>query len=350
MTKAYRPYTLDQQLLLPPDMRQWLPEGDLALFISDVVDELDLAAIYRAYETGDGRGQPPYEPAMMVKVLLYAYCTGLRSSRKIEQATYRDVAIRVVAGDQHPDQDPGGQGRVGAAGARRRRARRRRGAREAGGARAARGLGQGRGVPKVPDPAQAQPEPGAQYNFTDPASRIMLDGASKSWVQAYNAQAVVDAQAQVIVACAVTQEATDVQQFVPLLTQVQTNTGQRPAMVTADAGYFSEANLTAATVEGIDCYVPPDRHTHGRTQAPTARTRSAVAEWMREKLRAPEGRQVYARRKAIVEPVFGQAKEGRAFRRFSFRGYDKVTAEWALICLTHNLLKLFRVPTCPQPA
>src|SRR5436309_791460 len=105
MTKAFRPYTLDQQLLLPPDMRQWLPEGDLALFISDVVDELDLSAIYEAYETGDGRGQPPYDPAMMVKVLLYAYCTGLRSSRKIERATYRDVAIRVLAGDQHPDHD-----------------------------------------------------------------------------------------------------------------------------------------------------------------------------------------------------------------------------------------------------
>ena len=201
-------------------------------------------------------------------------------------------------------------------------------------------------VPNIPDPARAQPEPGAQYNFTDPASRIMLDGASKSWVQAYNAQAVVDDQAQVIVACAVTQEAIEVQQFVPLLTQVQTNTGQRPSVMTADAGYFSEANLTASAVEGIDCYVPPDWH----TQAPTARTRSAVAEWMREKLRAPEGRQVYARRKAIVEPVFGQAKEGRAFRRFSFRGYDKVIAEWALICLTHNQLKLFRVRTCPQPA
>src|SRR3989441_1305637 len=105
MTKAYRPYTLDQQVLLPPDMGPWLREGDLALFIRDGVDELDLAAIYRSYETGDGRGQPPYEPAMMVKVLLYAYCTGLRSSRKIEQATYRDVAIRVLAGDQHPDHD-----------------------------------------------------------------------------------------------------------------------------------------------------------------------------------------------------------------------------------------------------
>ena len=458
MTKAFRPYTLDQQLLLPPDMRQWLPEGDLALFISDVVDELDLSAIYHSYETGDGRGQPPYDPAMMVKILLYAYCTGLRSSRKIERATYRDVAIRVLAGDQHPDHDSiaafrqrhlpalaglfvqglrlcqaAGLVKLGhvaldgtkvqanaskhkamsyarmneteqqlerevralldqaaqadaaddaqyGAGQRgddlpaelARRASRLAKIRAAkavleqqaredtahaadeGRAKlAARqqrvGSTQGR-VPNIPDPAQAQPEPGAQYNFTDPASRIMLDGASKSWVQAYNAQAVVDAQAQVIVACAVTQEATDVQQFVPLLTQVQTNTGQWPSVLTADAGYFSEANLTAAVVEGIDCYVPPDRHPHGRAQAPTARTRSAVAEWMREKLRVPEGRQIYARRKAIVEPVFGQAKEGRAFRRFSFRGYDKVTAEWALICLTHNLLKLFRVRTCPQPA
>src|SRR5437879_3268848 len=105
MPNAFRPHTLDQQLLLPPDMRQWLPEGDLARFISAVVDELDLSVIYGSYEAGDGRGQPPYDPAMLVKVLLYAYCTGLRSSRKIERATYRDVAIRVLAGDQHPDHD-----------------------------------------------------------------------------------------------------------------------------------------------------------------------------------------------------------------------------------------------------
>src|SRR2546425_11378413 len=98
MTKAFRPYTLDQQLLLPPDMRQWLPEGDLALFISDVVDELDPSVIYGSYETGDGRGPPPYDPAMLVKVLLYAYCTGPRSSRKIGGATHRDVALRGVAG------------------------------------------------------------------------------------------------------------------------------------------------------------------------------------------------------------------------------------------------------------
>ena len=105
MTKTFRPYSLDQQLLLPPDMRSWLPEGDLALFVSDVVDELDLSAIMAAYEGGEGRGQPPYHPALMVKLLVYGYCVGMPSSRKLERATYRDVAFRVLAGDQHPDHD-----------------------------------------------------------------------------------------------------------------------------------------------------------------------------------------------------------------------------------------------------
>src|SRR2546428_6112320 len=103
MAKTFRPYSMDQHLLLPPDLRAWLPEGDLALFISDVVDAFDLSAIYDAYETGEGRGQPPYHPAMMVKLLLYAYCLGVPSSRRIERATYRDVAFRVLATDQHPD-------------------------------------------------------------------------------------------------------------------------------------------------------------------------------------------------------------------------------------------------------
>src|SRR5499433_3026742 len=105
MTNLFRPYSQDQRLLLPPDMREWLPDGDLASFISDVVDALDLSAIYRAYERSDGRGQAAYHPVLMVKLLLYGYCTGMRSSRKLEQATYRDVAFRVLAGDQHPDHD-----------------------------------------------------------------------------------------------------------------------------------------------------------------------------------------------------------------------------------------------------
>src|SRR2546426_4670519 len=105
MSKTFRPYELNQRLLLPPDLREWLPEDHLALFVSDVVDALNLSAVFQVYEQGDGRGQPPYDPALMVKLLVYAYCTGKPSSRKIERATYEEVAYRVLAADQHPDHD-----------------------------------------------------------------------------------------------------------------------------------------------------------------------------------------------------------------------------------------------------
>ena len=459
MTKTFRPYTLDQQLLLPPDMRAWLPEDDLALFISDVVDELDLSAIHAAYESGDGRGQPPYHPAMMVKLLLYGYSTGTASSRKIERATYRDVAFRVLAGDQHPDHDSiaefrrrhldalaglfvqvlrlcqaaglvqlghvaldgtklkanaskhkamsyarmaeterrleaevralleqaqqvdavedaqDGRGQRGdelPAELARRETRlakiraakatlvaeaQARAAQQAEVARAklvAREQRRGRAKGKpatVPEPEQARPVPTAQRNFTDPESRIMVDGATKEFVQGYNAQAAVDSHRQVIVAWAVTQAAGDVEQFGPLLARVEANTGSRPVIVSADAGYFSEANLEAAQTVGIDVYVPPDRQAHGGRPGAELRnpTRgSAVAEAMREKLRSPIGEAIYRRRKTIPEPVFGQIKAVRGFRRFSLRGLARVTGEWALICLTHNLLKLFRTHGAPQ--
>ncbi len=207
------------------------------------------------------------------------------------------------------------------------------------------------GVPKVPDPEQAPPAPRAQYNFTDPDSRIMLDGATKSFTQAYNAQAAVDGHAQVIVACGVTQEATDVEQLVPMVARVVQATGQAPTAVTADAGYFSAANLGAPVVDGVEVYIPPDRLRHRATSPappPPARIQSAAAAQMRDKLATPAGRGIYALRKTIVEPVFGQIKEIRGFRRFSFRGVRNVTAEWVLICLTHNVLKLFR--GAPQAA
>ena len=105
MAKGYLPYDVDQRLLLPPDMRAWLPEGHLALFVLDVVEALDLSAIYRVYEAKDSRGRAGYHPVMMVALLVYAYCVGRPSSRRIEQATYEDVAFRVLAGDQHPDHD-----------------------------------------------------------------------------------------------------------------------------------------------------------------------------------------------------------------------------------------------------
>jgi transposase len=105
MAKGYLPYNLDQRLLLPPDMRAWLPEGHLALFVLDVVSELDLSAITRVHDTSDARGRAGYHPVMMVALLVYAYCMGKPSSRRIERATHEDVAFRVIAGDQHPDHD-----------------------------------------------------------------------------------------------------------------------------------------------------------------------------------------------------------------------------------------------------
>ena len=104
--KTFKPYNPDQPFLLPPVLQDWLPEGHPAAFISEVVDAaLDLTPILAAYETGDGRGQPPYHPALLVKLLLYGYCTGKPSSRQIERATYEEIPYRVLAANQHPDHD-----------------------------------------------------------------------------------------------------------------------------------------------------------------------------------------------------------------------------------------------------
>ena len=461
--KTFKPYTPDQLLLLPPALQDWLPEGHLALFLSDVVDHaLDLSPILASYETGDGRGQPPYHPALMVKLLVYAYCTGKPSSRKIEQATYEEVPYRVLAANQHPDHDSlaafrqqhlealaglftqvlvlcqqaglvklghvaldgtkvlanaskhkamsygrmaeaertleaevaallaqgqqvdaaedtqCGKGRRGdelpaeltrresrlakireakaaleaearaqavaaAAAAQAKLAERERKAKTTG--RKPKGP-----PPHVPDPTQAVPTPKAQRNFTDPESRIMQDGATKSFVQAYNAQAAVDGTAQVIVAAAVTQAANDKQQLVPVLQEVVANCGAAPAAAVADSGYFSAAAVTDPALAAIDLYVAVGRQQHGAAPAAPVLEDGTVIGGMRAKLASGVGHAVYALRKTIVEPVFGQIKGSRGFRRFSFRGLGKVQAEWRLICLTHNLLKLFRAGWTPQPA
>ena len=105
MGKTFRSYDLNQQLLLPPDLRQWLGEDHLALYVSDVVESLDLSEIMKQYDEGEQRGRPPYHPALMIKLLIYGYCTGRMSSRKLEQATYDDVAFRVLSCNQQPDHD-----------------------------------------------------------------------------------------------------------------------------------------------------------------------------------------------------------------------------------------------------
>jgi len=466
MSKQFRDCNLNQLLLLPASLQDWLPEGHWARFMAEVVETLDLSAIYAKYEAGDGRGLAAYAPRMMVRLLIYGYCRGVASSRRIERATYEDVAFRYLAADQHPDHttladfrkehlaelaqlfvqvlklcqraglvklghvaldgtkvkanawkhkamtyerrekaekeleeevqarlaeaaraDAEEDGKYGK-GKREdelpeewaRRERQLEKIREAQAAleqeareqaekqkaqveerlkeRAKQEAERGRKFagrpPQAPDPEQAKPEPKAQRNFTDPDSRIMKDGATKEFVQAYNAQAAVDSQAQVIVAATVSQEENDKKQLVPMLEQVKVLTGSRPQQATADSGYFSEANVTDAKLEGIDLLVVPDRQKHGEevpvATGPPLPESSGVAERMRSKIRTLEGRAVYKLRKAVVEPVFGQIKEERGFRRFLLRGLAKVQAEWAMICTTHNLLKLFRSGWSPQTA
>jgi transposase len=199
---------------------------------------------------------------------------------------------------------------------------------------------------RPPQPPSSVPPPKAQRNFTDPESRIMPDaGAKGSVVQGYNCQAAVDARAPIIVAADVTDETNDKQQAQPMLTQVLAQTGQVPRTVTMDAGYFSEATVTALTALGCTPLVPPDRQLHGQVipAAPRGRPPAglSVADRMRRRLRTQHGRRRYARRKAIVEPVFGQIKQGRGYRQFLLRGMRQVRGEWALICTTHNVLKLW---------
>lgn len=460
MARGYLPYTLDQHLLLPPDMRRWLPEGHLALFVSDIVEQLDLCAIFAAHEAKDPRGRAGYHPLMMVKLLVYGYCVGKTSSRKLERATYEEVAFRVLSGDQHPDHDSiaafrqehlkalGGLflqvlllcqkaglvklGHVAIDGTKMkanaskhkamsygrmsesekkleeevnrllaeaqridaeedekygkgvrgdelppelaRRETRLKKIREAMAEleaeakaeaeekvaeatkkieererkEAETGKKAGGHPPVVPDVESAKPDPKAQRNFTDSESRIMPDGANKgSFVQGYNAQIVVDATAQIIVAVDVVQEANDKRQLVPMLEQVKQNIGRMPDATSADAGYFSDRAIEAAELMGTELLVPPNRQKHGAVvlkDAPPIEAAS-TADRMRQKLQTPKGHDLYRMRKAIVEPVFGQIKEARGLRRFLTRGLDKVRDEFRFIALTHNLLKLFRSQT-----
>jgi transposase len=446
MGKTFRPYQPEQTLLLPPSLRDWVPEEHLSTFVSDVVDELDLDAIVASYEQGDGRGMPPYDPRMMVKLLVYGYCVGKPSSRKIERATWEDVAFRVLSGDQHPDHDSiaafrrrhltalgdlfvqvlqlcrraglvklgqvaidgtkikanasrhkamsyermvqsekelkkqvvelleraqrvdaqedeaYGEGRRGdelpAELARResrlrkiqeakaaleaeakQRAQAARPAVEARRAAREKRSAQRRGR-SIVDP-KSEPEPKAQRNFTDPDSRIMLDSATKSYMQAYNAQVAVDSEAQVIVATELLAIAPDQEQLAPMIERVKQAIGC-PEQALADAGYFSQAAVEDPRCAGVDLYVPPRRTRHDENVASPCRPETAAAQQMRAKLSTPQGRAAYARRKAIVEPVFGQIKEARGFRRLGLRGLPNVRQEWRLIACTHNLLKLFR--------
>jgi transposase len=447
---TFRPYSPDQLLLLPPDMARWLPEDHLVYFIRDVVRQLNLSAIYGSYD-GTRGGYPAYDPGMMVTLLIYAYCVGVVSSRKIERATYESIPFRVLTADQHPDHDTIAEfrrrhleglaalfvqvlrlcrkaglvklGHVSLDGTKvranaskhkamsygrmeksvvelegevkgllaeaegidkaedNRYGKGRRGeelpeelrfkqsrlakikeakealeqeARERAEAQRLEqekkredrdGSGDRRGrPPKVPS---EKPEGKAQRNFTDPDSRIMKDGATKSFEQCYNCQAAVDGDSQVIVATRVSQETNDKKELKPVVETLKVNLdGAKPRQMTTDNGYFSEDNVTYLAEEQIDGYLATGRIKHADQPLEVPRGRipkeASTKERMARKLRTVKGRAIYAKRKEISEPVFGQIKHVRGFRQFLLRGVDKVRREWDLICLGHNVLKLFR--------
>jgi transposase len=204
-------------------------------------------------------------------------------------------------------------------------------------------------------PPSTEPEPKAQKNFTDPESRIMK--SKDGFVQAYNAQAAVDSQAQIIVAQDVTQSPVDCGQLVPMTDAIEVNLGRKPEQLSADAGYCSEANLEGLENRKIDGYVATGRardavvnkdkeQDKGEVTAKSAAATAAPAppptrvEAMRAKIKAGGHTSPYRFRKILPEPVFGQIKQARGFRQFLLRGFEKVRGEWAIVCTVHNLLKL----------
>jgi transposase len=436
MGKSYRAYLPEQDLLLPPSLREWLPENHLVYFVSDVIDNLNLSALDAVY--GDEqRGQPPYDPRMMTKVLVYGYCVGVFSSRRIERRLIEDVGFRVLAAGNAPnfrtiadfrklhlatlaglfeevlkialeagalklgrvaldgtklkanaskhkamsygrmkererqlraevrellaqaeavdaaeDADYGADRRGDELPAelqrRESRLKKIRAAQRALEERE-RQSAEKAGKPRT-EVQQAKPADKEQYNFTDPESRLMK--GSDGLVQGYNAQAAVEPVLQLIVGQSVTPAANDKQQIEPMVQVIEQQSGQRPVGLLADSGYCSEKNLEYLAAIGqsgdpIDAYIATGKQQHDEYRQPCSRgplPRNATrVERMKRKLQTKVGRVIYATRKTIVEPVFGQIKQARGFRQFLLRGLVKVRGEWALVCLTHNILKLHRL-------
>jgi transposase len=465
--KAYRPWTPETYAHQAHAPAAKLPGDDLVFFLLDVVPTLNLSKIHARYQD-ESRGAPPFDPAMMTCLLLYAYCVGLFSSRKIAQACERNLAFLAIVGVDRPDfrtislfrkdhldafadvfvqvlrlAQAAGLVRLGtiavdgtkvqgnasrhkamsygymtkevgrlraeidallkraedvdtqddaALGTRRgdelpEELRRRedrlavieaamrrleaeakataeaeRQCRAEAEAERQRTGKKRRG--REPGPIVETPSDKAQTNFTDPELSIMQT-ANKGWEYCGNAQASVDGACQIILACDVTDQCNDKQQAAPMAeaTRAQLDAagiapaadeaGERPLIPAAlDTGYFSEAAVAAVEGQGFDPYIATERQRHHATTGASATGPASAAgpdsspatakERMRAKLGTESGRALYARRKTIVEPVFGQMKEARGFRRFLLRGLAKIRGEWRLVCLTHNLLKIWR--------
>jgi transposase len=454
--KTFRSYDPDQVLLISPVLGDWVPEGDLAHFVSDLVEggALDLSAIYASYE-GE-RGQPPYDPRLMVKVLLYGYATGVMSSRKLEAGSYRDIALRMLCADQHPDfrsiarfrarhldalaglfvqalrlcKAAGlvGLGALAVDGTKLRANASRHKAMSyermgpkatkleaeiaALTARMAALLAEGEAIDAAEDqqhgpdrrgdelPAELarretrlvkireamaaleteareaeeqrreqmaaegkkprqpphgrdpfKPKPKAQRNFTDPDSKIMKT-ADGSYHQCFNGQAIVDSVTQVIVAADAFDMAADCPLLEPMLNQLAENLAAIGAVLPvdaamiADAGYLSEENVKHATDHRVDPHIASGRFKDGEPPelAPEdpLPADATPKQTMARKTRTEPGRAVYARRKAIVEPVFGQMDTTQDARQLLIRGKPAARKQWKFECAVHNLLKLHR--------
>jgi len=434
MSKVFRPWKTDEVWLLPPSVADFVPAGHPAHLVRDLVsEELDLSAIMGAYT--EVKGYPPYHPAMMVALLLYAYRSGIYSSRRIargceerldfqavtalNQPDFRTISefrrrhldalaglfVQVLAvcrkaglaglghvavdgtkikanaskhkamsyarmveaeaelarevaewlaraqaedaaedaehgstrrGDEPPDWMRDKQARLA-----RIRAAKRELEAEARQAEAARPPppcdpdGSRRPRPgRPPRHPPGQPKPKSQRNFTDPQSRIMK--GRDGFIQAYNGQAAVDADAQIIVAHRLTNNGSDQDALLALLDAVAENTGQMPDEVSADNGFCSEANLEGLIARTVRGYVAA-----GRASRPDGGKKGGkLVQAMRARIRQGGHRSRYRMRKYTVEPVFGHIKQARGFRQFLLRGIDQVRAEWAMICTAHNLAKL----------
>jgi len=463
--KTYRPWEPQRYRYEAHSPNAKLSKGDIVFFVVDTVPKLDLSRFYTPYED-ESRGAPPFDPAMMVCLLLYAYCVGVFSSRKIAQACERNLAFIAIVGTERPDfrtisdfrklhldafrdvfvqvlriAGEAGMVKLGniatdgtkiqgnasrhkamsygymrkeadrlrediealvtqahqqdaaddaALGSRRgdelpaelarhedrlatiEAARRRLEARAKADAEAERqrraeadAERQRLGSPrrgKAPKPVDETPDDKAQTNFTDPELQIMRTN-NKGWEYCGNAQASVDAAYQIIVACDVTIESNDTQQAEPMARMTVAHLEQaglaRPTDATGaaqkipatyDSGYYSAAAATAVEQRGFEPYMATGRQRHHASEAEEMEPPATAKERMAAKVRTPAGRALYARRKVIVEPVFGQIKEARGFRRFLLRGLDNIRGEWRLVCVTHNLLKIWRYACAPLTA
>lgn len=416
----------NQLFLLPPNINDWLPQQHPARFIIETIESLDLSDFYKAYASKVG--QPPYDPEMLLALLIYAYTTGLLSSRRIEQATWSDVAFRFIAANLHPDHDTIANFRnkhaaaitavfsqvvqiairakivrlghvsidgtkIKANASREKRRTKDELERELEGIqkqfgdllKAAEATDRkeddehgpddnGYNLPSTlkskeqrtkvireaieelkkqeeqdretdPDGAKRrawEAKAGKPYqqkvNTTDFDSRIMLF-RNNVYDQGYNTQIVVDDDHGIIVASDVSQDSGDKQALMPMLLQVQSNTGWLPDNVSADAGYFNEAQMTDPRFKSVEFYVKP------RKKAVTGKLpkKTNYSDFMRDRMEEPLGRSLYKLRMTLVEPAFGAIKQARGFRQFLLRGMTGVRCEWALICIGHNLKKMFKL-------